>query len=288
MFCTIFQSRLSKIRFFHKLFLTMSLSAFLFIPGSIFAGEIVENGSVYNQITSTNEIRVGISRYYPPLRYKLNDRPVGLEIDMAHELAAFLGVKLTLVPLEVTEYTSAIEQRRVDIVLAGMSKSLTRAKDIWFSKAYLEITPAVLADKRKLPQRKFGEQFEETPIKTLKDLKRLPGFHFGVKEGSAYLPILEKYLPGKKRTVVNGNAEGFGLLYRGEIDGMVHDSLFLDDLVKRKPHLKSRYVILKGGNRVEKIAAGLPFGDLIFLHQVNTFIDEIVRTGKITQWLNEH
>ena len=243
-------------------------------------------GPVYSAIMRQKIIRVGVSKDYPPLNFNAGQK--GLEIEMLRKLAEFLGVRFEIVPLDVDEYITSISRRKVDIVIAGFSRDLERARTIWFSKPYLSVTPGVLADSRAIPQTRFGEQFEQAPISTIWDLKRLPGFRFAIKKGSTYERILESSFPEMTRVLVASNQEGLELLKEGKVDGFVHDSLYLEYLFSSSAKLQSSFVLLKGGNRTERLCVGLPFGDLLLKNQVDVFIDEILRLGLVDDWLKKY
>ena len=120
----------------HITAITILLALLFAFPAS------ASNRDAYGDILKRGTLRVGISKDYPPLNFNAGER--GLEIEMARRLAAFLGARLETVPLDVEEYARAIEEKRVDVVIAGFSRNLTRARTIWFSEPYLSVTPGVI------------------------------------------------------------------------------------------------------------------------------------------------
>ncbi|MBN1495516.1 MAG: amino acid ABC transporter substrate-binding protein [Spirochaetes bacterium] len=240
---------------------------------------------VYRSIMEKKRIRIGISKDYAPLNFNGGER--GVEIEMARGLGEFMGVRVELVPLEVSQYEGALVKRTVDVVIGGYSRNLARARTVWFSEPYLSVTPGVLADIRALPKTSFGDRFEQKPIATIWDLKRVPGFRFAVKKGSAYEHLLETEFPDMQRTVVATNEEGMALLNKREVDGFVHDSLYLEYYFATSARLRNAFLLLSGGSRIEKICVGLPFGDTVLKNQVDVFIHEIIRLGHIEKWLEE-
>jgi polar amino acid transport system substrate-binding protein len=250
------------------------------------AAAALQPGEAYRDIMQRKTLRVGISKDYPPLNFNAGER--GVEIEMARGLGGFLGVEVRLVPLPVERYTAALEQGEVDVVIAGYSRNLARARSVWFSEPYLSVTPAVLADNRSIPQTSFGAEFEQPPIRTIWDLKRVTDFKFAVKKGSVYEELLKSEFPDMTRVLVASNEEGMELLKKGEVNGFVHDSLFLEYLYGTSAKLRSSCVLLAGGTRIEKICVGLPFGDTVLKQQVDTFIQEILRLGRIEEWLTRY
>jgi ABC-type amino acid transport substrate-binding protein len=265
--------------FFNTLFLLV------FLNGSIFP-EIIENGERYKSITTNKILKVGISKHYPPLNFKSGSR--GLEINMAKKLGKFLNVKVKFIPLPVSEYINALKTNKVDILISGLSRNLKRANFLWFSTPYITITPAVLVRKNILPQTKFGDEFEKAPIKTLWNLRQSSRFKLAVKKGSSYIQILNDKFPSMKQIIVKTNKEGLNKLLKGRVDGFIHDSLFLDYMYRNNIKLRNKYKLLQGGNLVEKICIGLPFGDSILKNQIDLFILEIIRQGYIDEWLKNY
>jgi ABC-type amino acid transport substrate-binding protein len=237
----------------------------------------------YQAITSRKKITVGISSHYPPLNFK---GQTGLDLELASALGKFLGVRVQYKILKITEYVSAIETGKVDIVIAGMSRNMTRAQRIWFSEPYLTVTPAMVVNKRLLPQAKVGDQFETESIKTIWDLKRLNYFTIAVKKGSSYIELLKNQMPDMEQKIITTNDEGINLILKGKINGFIHDSLYLEYIYNKNTRLRSSCTLLRGGKQVEKICIGLPFGDMVLKNQVNTLITELKRTGQIDKWLS--
>ena len=239
----------------------------------------------YRDIRERKQLRIGVSKNYPPLNFNAGEK--GVEIMLARRLGEFLGAAVVLVPLNVNEYTSAITDGKVDIVIAGFSRSLQRARTIWFSEPYLAVTPGVLADNRSMPQTRYGEKFEEAPLRTLWDLKRVTSMTLAVKKDSIYEQIIRADFPQIKMVLVNTNEEGLARLADGRVNGFIHDSLYLEYLYATSAKFRNSYTLLKGGARIERICIGLPFGDPILKNQVDAFILEIVRLGLIDEWLRE-
>jgi polar amino acid transport system substrate-binding protein len=256
----------------------------LFLTGTT-AAEF-QAGEAYRDIMKRKTLRVGISMDYPPLNFNAGEK--GVEIELARGLGEFMGVQVRLVPLPVERYAAALERREVDVVIAGFSRNLARAKTVWFSEPYLSVTPAVLADSRSIPQTSYGAEFEQAPLRTLWDLKRLTDFRFAVKKGSVYEELLKTEFPDMTRVQIASNEEGMDLLKKGAVNGFVHDSLYLEYLYGTSAKLRNSYVLLAGGTRIEKICVGLPFGDTVLKQQVDTFIQEILRLGRIEEWLTRY
>ncbi|MCX7677623.1 MAG: transporter substrate-binding domain-containing protein [Spirochaetes bacterium] len=258
---------------------------FLFLLPLTAQGDISVK-DLYQTIIQRGFLKIGISTNYPPLNFNKGER--GVEVEMAKELAAFFGVKAKMIPLQLTEYVAALEKREVDIVIAGLSRNLARARRIFFSEPYLTVTPAALVHKRVIPQTKFGDQFEQMPIRTVWDLLRIPGFKCAVKKGSTYELLLESKFPAFERVLVGTNEEGISTIREGIAHGFMHDSLYLHHLYRKDASLRNNFILLTGGNIGEAICIGIPFGETVLKNQIDVFLAEMKRMGIIQKWLEEY
>ncbi len=258
----------------------------LFTTLPLASQEAALQGKGYAAIQARGTVKIGISLHYPPLNFESGRK--GVEMEMARELGKFMGVSVKMVPLSITEYLSALEKGEVDLVLAGLSRNLLRARRIWFSEPYITITPGVLAQKRVIPQTKFGDQFEQSPIRTIWDLKRISGFKCAVKKGSTYVELLKSQFSGMQIVIVETNEEGLEAIKSGHAHGFVHDSLYLQYLYRQDASLRNNFELLQGGDKSEELCAGIPFGDTVMKNQVDVFIHEMKRQGLIAEWLEKY
>lgn len=101
--------------------------------------------SVLQRIQSRGALRVGYFANNPPYAY-VNGRGelVGFDVEMAHQLATDLGVRLELVPLPRDVLQGSLDSLRCDILMAGIAVTPDRAANLLLSASYLDETLAVL------------------------------------------------------------------------------------------------------------------------------------------------
>ncbi len=98
-----------------------------------------------------NTLRVGLEAAYPPFNWTQqtaqngavpiegsNEFANGYDVQMAKKIAEGLGKKLVLVKIEWDGLVPALTSGRIDLIMAGMSPTAERAKQIDFSDAYYE------------------------------------------------------------------------------------------------------------------------------------------------------
>ncbi len=84
-----------------------------------------------------NVLRVGVSTHSPPLIFRQGNNIVGLEADLAKELATYLAKSLRFVELKWEDQIPALLENRIDIIMSGMTITTLREIRISFSIPYL-------------------------------------------------------------------------------------------------------------------------------------------------------
>lgn len=89
------------------------------------------------RVLDSGILRVGTTADYQPFSYVDSaGQLVGIDVDMAQDLAQSLGVKLELVSTSWPTLMSDFTKGRFDIGMSGISINLSRAKTAFFSQAY--------------------------------------------------------------------------------------------------------------------------------------------------------
>ena len=82
---------------------------------------------VWNKVMERGKVVVGVKADYKPWGYRDQDgNLVGMEIDMAQDVADTLGVELELVPVQSSNRMQFLEQGRIDMMIATMSDRADR------------------------------------------------------------------------------------------------------------------------------------------------------------------
>jgi len=101
-----------------------------------------------DDIKSRGELRVGVTESSPPFSYRDAGKGiVGYDVDLADRVAKSLGVPARKIEIINAERIPALQQDRVDLVAASMTRAKGRAETIAFSYAYLDSPHQVLVRK---------------------------------------------------------------------------------------------------------------------------------------------
>jgi len=82
-------------------------------------------------------LKVGMDLQYPPFEtFDNNNEPIGISVDVARELAESMGLELEVVNTDFGTLITALETKRIDIVIASMSITDEREEKVDFSDPY--------------------------------------------------------------------------------------------------------------------------------------------------------
>ena len=109
---------------------------------------------------------------------------VGLDVELAHRLAAELNVSLEFVPLDRDRAADQVNAGECDIVMSGVAVTTMRASRMLFSTAYLDETMAFIAP-----------DGLRTEFATWDQLRRRPGLRLGIPNIPYYIQKVRDRLP---------------------------------------------------------------------------------------------
>ena len=163
-----------------------------------------DDRNVLERIGQTGVLRVG---YHPdnlPFSFfNINDQLVGFDVDMALLLGLDLGVRVEFYPITFRTMAEALDEHRVDIVMAGVHMTTDRLRQMNFSEAYLDATAAfVVRDHRR------GAFTHPDEIRTIKNLNIGIPRAMGILEGDFQL-----YLPDAKMTTIESPRDFFSNMH---------------------------------------------------------------------------
>jgi polar amino acid transport system substrate-binding protein len=126
-----------------KTFKTHRLSAQIIFFIFIFMGMIQQASasekkyhSSFNQIREQGVLRVGVSPFIPWVFKGKNGKMVGFEIDVAKKLAKDMGVTPKFISYDWEKLIPALNEGKIDVIIAGMAITPKRALKVNFSLPY--------------------------------------------------------------------------------------------------------------------------------------------------------
>jgi polar amino acid transport system substrate-binding protein len=175
---------------YSKIFSLSAVAALVLGSAAVVAEPM--NNDTWNKIMKSGKITVGVKADTKPWGFlNTEGNLIGMEVDMAQEVADTMGVELELVGVQSSNRMQFLEQGKVDLMIATMSDRLDRRKIVGVAQPnYYSSGTNVMAPKAL----KFT------------DWKQLKGKNVCGKQGTFYNKIIEqKY--GANVVAFTGNAE---------------------------------------------------------------------------------
>ena len=174
-------------------------------------GDSSKTSSKLDKIKASGKIVMGTSADYPPYEFRLlgdeDGDIVGIDIDIANEIARELGVKLEVKEVLFSKLFDSLGQGKIDMILAGIAPTDQRKEIADFSEIYYQAIQSLLirAD-------------ETDKIKAVEDLR---GKNVGVQKDSIQEESSRNQIKGAEFIGKETITELIGALKSGEVDAIV-------------------------------------------------------------------
>ncbi len=192
--------------------LTFGLCAFMLVS----CNEKESENTLANEKTYV----IATNAEYPPFEYLENDKIVGLDADIISEIAKKTGIKYEWKNMNFDGLIPALQTKKIDVAIAGMSITPERAKAVNFSIPYLTSNVAIIANKSK-------------PINGKEDLINKT---YGAELGTTKEAVARK-IEGASVVPFSSNTAALVALKSGKIDGIVVDESVANSFVQKNPDL---------------------------------------------------
>lgn len=221
------------------------------------------------QIKQRGKLLVGTEPTFPPFEFvDEKNQVVGFDIDIANELAKRLGVKVEIVSLPFDSLIPALQQGKIDIIIAGMTITDERAKVVDFSKPYFEANQAIVV-------RKDGK-FEP------KKLEELVGKKVAVQLGTTG-DLVVTDIDGINVVRFQKFTDAFLELQNGRVDAVVLDEAPAKSYVKKFPKFLISSIVDTG----ETYGIAVKKGNKELLNFVNQTLDIMKSSGVYNKLLQK-
>ncbi len=236
-----------------------------------------QSPSVLDAIQQRGALRVGLTGDYRPfsLRDPVTGAIEGLDVDVAQEMAAALGVTLEIVPTAWANLLPDLEAGKFDLAAGGVSITLDRQKAAFFS----------------IPLMRSGK----TPIARCTDAAKyqtlaaidMPGIRVITNPGGTNERFDRAQLHAADIVVFPANAAIFDELVAGRADVMLTDAV--ETRLQQKLHPELCAIHPDQPFNFSELAYLLP-QDVPFQQWVNQFLHIATQTGQYgrltAKWLN--
>jgi polar amino acid transport system substrate-binding protein len=261
-----------------------SMKRFIFTLGALALTTIVagaawaDDAPVLDRILKNGEIRVGMSGNQPPLNTRSRSGGlIGLEVDLAKQLSAAMGVKLKIVDMPFGDLLTTLEKGDVDIVMSGVSITASRTEKFAFAGPYMMSGKSILTKSATLAGAKGSEDIDQ------------PDFSFAALENSTSEEFVKLNLPKAKLVTIKDYDEGVKMVMDDKVDALVADMPICVLSVMRYPD--AGLVTLKRPMTVEPIGIAVPASDPQLLNLLDNYLDALEGMGYMQElrktWLQD-
>ncbi len=229
--------------------------------------------SVLKKIKDSGEIVVGTSADYPPFEfYLMNDKEediVGLDIDIANQIARELGVKLVVKDIIFSQLFQALDEGKVHFVVAGLTPTESRKNKADFSTIYYQAIQNILI-----------RAADKESIRSIEDLR---GKKVGTQKDSIQDEMIRAQIVGA--TFVNKDVvhDLIKDLKAGTIDAVILEKPVAESFVQRYEEFTN--IELSDKDTMLGSAVAVKKGSLKLLDFINKILVKLKEADKITQFV---
>jgi polar amino acid transport system substrate-binding protein len=262
------------MKLFRRLMTLLGIIPALFISMAAMA----DYSPVMEKFLKTGELRVGMSGNQPPLNTHSRDGGlIGLEVELAKQLASAMGVEVKFVEKPFGDLLAALDKGDVDIVMSGVSITAGRTTRFAFAGPYMMSGKSVLTKSETLAAAHGPGSMNQ------------PQFKFAALDNSTSKDFVEKFLPKSKLVIVKDYDAGVKLVLDDKVDGLIADMTICVLSVLRYPD--KGLATLSQPMTVEPIGIAVPANDPQLLNLLDNYLDALEELGYMKElrqvWLKD-
>lgn len=199
---------------------------------------------------------------FPPYEYHEGDQIIGIDIDIANEIAKALNLELEVIDTSFDSIILEVSSGKSDIGIAGMTVTEDRLQNVDFTDTYNTSTQKVLVK-------------NDSPIKSVSDLE---GKSIGVQLGTTS-DIMAEDIKDANVAKYNKSVEAIQAMTLGQIDAVILDLEPSKEFVKTVEGIK----MLEEDFVKEDYAIAVKKGNTNLKEAINKVLAELKENGKIDE-----
>ena len=215
-----------------------------------------------------NELVLVTEAGFAPYEYYENGEIVGVDIDIAKEIANKLDKKLVIKDVAFDSIINEVKTGKADIGAAGISYSDERAKQVDFTINYATSRQVVIVG-------------EDSDINSVNDISNKA---IAVQLGSVADSYVTENFPNARVVRQKKYLAAIEDLSTKKVDCVVMDELPAYEMVNSNPGLK----ILDGQLASDSYGMVVQKGNTELLEAVNEVLEELISSGKIDSYIVNH
>lgn len=221
----------------------------------------------------TEYITLGTSADYPPYEWPTEvdgkQTIVGIDIEIAKKIAAAVGKNLKVVNKGFDFLLEDLASGKVDFVLAGMTPTEERAKEVDFSMVYYEATQVILIQEKDMDTYTSIDALDVSTVK------------IGAQLGSIQQDLATDTFNNVQTQFIQAIPDLVMNLNNGQLDAVIMEKPVADGYVVNQVGLAIAHMTI--GDPDGGSAVAVQKGDSELLAIINEVLTDLITTGEMDQ-----
>lgn len=222
-----------------------------------------------------SQLVVAMELNYPPFEMKnTQGQPVGVSVDLAKDLGAYLGKEVVIKDIAWDGIIPSLQSGRVDCIISSMTITEERRQNVEFSDPYLETRICLLVRKG-------------SGLKTLEELDK-PGKRIAVKLDTTGYHVAKERLKQARVDVFTDAVSCAEEVHNGRADAFLYDQVSIVQMWNKFPDTTEAVL---DPVRVERWGVAIRKEDTALRDSINAFIKEYRAKGGFEKladtWMKE-
>ena len=219
-------------------------------------------------------LRIGTNAEYPPFESKVGDSFVGVDMDLARQIANKLDMEYEIIDMDFDTLIPSLNAKKIDFALSAISITDERKALVDFSQPYYVVNQVIIA--------------ASDSKKTLAKIEDLGKFKVGALSGSTgYKYLAEKYVDKELMSKDNlrvyiTNIEAITDLLNAKIDFVIIDDSAAQGYAQQKP-----ISIINKIETNENYGIAMPKGAELN-DKINQALKELMDSGEVISIIQTH
>lgn len=214
--------------------------------------------------SNNNTIVMVTEAGFAPYEYYEDGKIVGIDVEIAEEIAKALNKKLEIKDVEFDSILNEVKFGRADFAAAGLTITKERAEEVDFTIEYTKTKQVIIVPK-------------DSNIKAIEDIKEKT---VSIQTGSLPdLYISEEY-PNVNIIHTSTISASIADIKAGKADFTATDELPAKEIIRNNPDL----IILEEPLVENSFGIAVKKGNTELLNQINDVLDKLIQEGKIEEY----
>ncbi|WP_378079958.1 substrate-binding periplasmic protein [Cerasicoccus arenae] len=239
------------------------------LSGCANSGAKGSSNSADEMAASANVLRVGTSANMPPFVFKQGGELVGLEIDLAKQLAKGMNRELRIVEMDFEDLIPALQNNRVDIIMAGMNYTQERAAIIAMTTPYMQSGQMALVLRKNASKYGLPGLIGNTRVKV------------GAEAGTTGEYLVQSSFPNAKLVTYSSAEAGAQAVADGDVELLIHDAptiYWLAGTYQNRGVTPARPVLT-----LDQMVWGVNRDNQMFVNQINALVTTWASNGELNR-----